>query len=270
MRTIKSIYYHNPSPQALEQMIVWIKSKGYRFISDDELYSILKSGSEPKEKLAFLSLDDGWRTNLALLPVIERHSVPMTVFVPIEPLAEGNYWWEYVSPDEERYKKMPHAQFVAEIEKAKNKRQLERSCMSEEELKLFASNPLVSVQAHTMSHPILPKVSEETLEYELSESKKRLELLIGKQVRFFSYPNGSFGEREIKAAAKYFDMAFTIKCRHIAPGTDIYQVPRIGLGGYSFFMDKIKYWRLWLAARELMWLLTHKEKYKKIPEYQDL
>jgi peptidoglycan/xylan/chitin deacetylase (PgdA/CDA1 family) len=54
------------------------------------------------------------------------------------------------------------------------------------------SNGGISFGAHTMSHPVLARLSLEKAQEEVSESKKKIEAMIGKQVDSFSYP---FGKR---------------------------------------------------------------------------
>ena len=44
--------------------------------------------------MAFISLDDGWRGNLKLLPIFEKYKVPMCIFITTGPIESGNYWWE--------------------------------------------------------------------------------------------------------------------------------------------------------------------------------
>lgn len=79
MKTIKSLYYHNPSPQGFEKMITHYQKRGYRFINLQELYEFLAGNKTLSEKLAFVSFDDGWQGNLHLIPIIEKYQVPTLV-----------------------------------------------------------------------------------------------------------------------------------------------------------------------------------------------
>lgn len=51
------------------------------------------------------------------------------------------------------------------------------------------------IGSHTVSHPILTKVSEPVLQTELNESKARLEAELGHAVKLFCYPNGNYDTR---------------------------------------------------------------------------
>jgi peptidoglycan/xylan/chitin deacetylase (PgdA/CDA1 family) len=50
----------------------------------------------------------------------------------------------------------------------------------------------VRIESHTATHPILPKVSGERLDLELTTSKARLEEILNRRIEHFCYPNGSF------------------------------------------------------------------------------
>ena len=53
----------------------------------------------------------------------------------------------------------------------------------------------VEIGSHTLTHPILTNVGDERLRRELSDSKSRLEEVLGHQVDLFCYPNGDNDER---------------------------------------------------------------------------
>lgn len=259
MKSIKSIYYHSPTPAQLERTIKWLQSKGYRFISCDELYDCVANKRPIKEKLVFLSLDDAWQSNLLLIPILEKYNVPVTIFAPAEPIESGNYWWEYVPKEEcEHFKTLAYDEFCKYLELLKEQQELTRSCMTADEIRSIANHPLVSIQSHTLTHPILTSQPEELMEKEIKESKERLEKLIGQRVYFFSYPNGSFSKREVECARSAYKMAFTTELRHITHNDDILALPRIEVTGL-YFRDKLKFYRVWPVLRKIgCWLLGRK------------
>ena len=66
------------------------------------------------------------------------------------------------------------------------------------------------IGAHGMTHRYLTDLSQADLEFEILESKDRLEQLIGYQVNSFAYPGGRFGKRVMETVAKAgFTSAFT-------------------------------------------------------------
>ncbi|MFQ6928453.1 MAG: polysaccharide deacetylase family protein [Parabacteroides merdae] len=201
-----------------------------------------------KEKVAYLSFDDGWQSNLNLIPIIDKYQAPITIFVSIDPLFSGNFWWEYALADgielRDKMKLMSYKNFVSSLESLKKKYSLERSVLTEQELVKIASHPLVSIQSHTMSHPILTNCDDEILSYELNSSKAYLENLLHHKIEAFSYPNGNFSNREIEAVKKAgYKMAFTTEYTPIQINhTNLYRIPRMAMntcGGYYENLSKI-------------------------------
>lgn len=60
----------------------------------------------------------------------------------------------------------------------------------------------VSIESHTVTHPILPNISADALDFELQTSKKRLEEVLNRRVEHFCYPNGSLNKNVEKAVEK--------------------------------------------------------------------
>lgn len=55
------------------------------------------------------------------------------------------------------------------------------------------------IGAHTLTHPDLTKLGDQTLKEEIEGSKKYLENLLGKEIQMFCYPKGLYSERVIRA-----------------------------------------------------------------------
>ncbi len=115
------------------------------------------------------------------------------------------------------------------------------------------SNNGVEIGSHTMSHPVLSKISAEEVDYEICYSKKYLESKLKKQVNTFCYPNGQpddINDYVINAVEK-------AGYRGAPLGSDLsnffpYKVPRIGvsnnkedflvkLAGIEYFGKKYNY-----------------------------
>ncbi|MET4215273.1 peptidoglycan/xylan/chitin deacetylase (PgdA/CDA1 family) [Bradyrhizobium sp. LB7.2] len=77
-------------------------------------------------------------------------------------------------------------------------------CLSWNEVKRFAADPLVTIGAHTISHCNLAKQSEEIATQEIAVSRARIEQALGRNVQHLAYPYGdrqAAGEREFALAA---------------------------------------------------------------------
>ena len=243
---ISSIYFHDPSPELFEMVVKWYVKHHYRFISLAELRQLLEAKSNPNDHLVFISFDDGWRSNLDLLPICEKYNAPITVFVATEPLVSGNYWWEYVekkydSAAKEALKKKTETEFYEELSQLKAETKLKRSAMTVEELKEFAKHPLVTIQSHTVNHPIITNLTDETLQMELVESKRQLEELTGDTIDVFSYPNGNVGQREIDALKKAgYKYAFTTEALDFdVENYQPYLLPRMAMNMHGGRYDNL-------------------------------
>lgn len=76
-------------------------------------------------------------------------------------------------------------------------------CMSWDELKAFAADPLVTIGAHTVTHANLAKQSEEAALRELRTNRADIEAAIGRKVEHLAYPFGdkcAAGPREFALA----------------------------------------------------------------------
>lgn len=68
------------------------------------------------------------------------------------------------------------------------------------------------IGAHTLSHINIGKIGQKELEYELKESKVRLERRLQQEIKFFAFPFGnmeSVGKDALKVAANYYHVIFS-------------------------------------------------------------
>ena len=63
---------------------------------------------------------------------------------------------------------------------------------------------VVSIGSHSMTHPILPMLSDAAIEVELRESRRVLEARLDRAVEFFSYPDGGVDWRVLAAARRHY------------------------------------------------------------------
>lgn len=82
---------------------------------------------------------------------------------------------------------------------------IDREVMDESELKaLAAADPLVRYGGHTLTHPVLSRISAEQLWEEIGQSMRQASAYGGREADAFAYPYGTacaIGEREFAAAA---------------------------------------------------------------------
>lgn len=92
-------------------------------------------------------------------------------------------------------------------------------------------NAGIDIGAHTITHPILTSLDNESARHEIHGSKQYLEMLTGRPVRLFAYPNGKVGvdfdERHVQMARDAgFSAAFTTSAGAATSKHDRFQLPR--------------------------------------------
>ena len=224
-----------------------------------------------------LTFDDGFRDNLSLLlPVPRRYHVPATVYVPsgapdrtldawpwrldeaIRRLAEitldvpglprrlsGQTWREkrtafrmltlYIHRD------IPSNRHVAEMLLPKwqvsEEALIAEHFASWDELRELASDPLITIGAHGVTHASLRDLGEDDALAEITYGKERLTAQLGIPVDHFAYPYGqrsNCGPREaaLVARAGFVTGATNIVGNIFAQHQEhLMLLPRIGLGG---------------------------------------
>ena len=110
-------------------------------------------------------------------------------------------------------------------------------CMSWDEVKGFAADPLVTIGAHSITHCNLAKQGEGVASHELRESRARIEQAVQKDVVHLAYPYGdriAAGPREFALArAAGYKTAVTTRPGMIfaESGRHLTALPRVSLNG---------------------------------------
>lgn len=109
----------------------------------------------------------------------------------------------------------------------------------------------VRIESHTISHPILTNVDAERLSRELIGSKSVLNEKLGREVRQFCYPNGSFDESVRKAVVDAgYQAAVTTNYGFCGPESEPFTLKRIdsqpaissfaqSVSGFESFRDRV-------------------------------
>lgn len=187
-----------------------------------------------------ITFDDGLKnTRNVALPLLRQYGAKATIFV-----LPGEIRWLWTAETRERlrfalehgidldglvlekkadinarvedFKKLPYDALCNLLEQISAKTQFEPSetwlaayeLMTADELRDLPED-LIELGGHSIHHPILPNLDSDRLAFEIVEGKKRLETLLGRPVKTFSYPNGDFDRRCLRLAEQHFDFAFT-------------------------------------------------------------
>jgi peptidoglycan/xylan/chitin deacetylase (PgdA/CDA1 family) len=259
------------SPELLERFIADAQQRGYTFASLDRICDALQAGAG--RQLLALTFDDGYRDNFTLAyPILKRLGIPFAVYVTTSfPDGEAVLWWYAVERLLQEHDQivltdgrlLPCRTNQEKLDAFVSLRQsiMELPCdrlgdsvnamfdqtsfdwrqmcaaevLSWDDLCELAKDPLVTIGAHTVSHPVLSALSVEQACAEMCDSRERIEAHIGVPVTHFCYPFGSrneVGAREFELARELgFKTATTTRWGNIFPRhrKHLHGLPRVPL-----------------------------------------
>jgi len=251
---IISLCFHSPSKVFFESSVSWLSKNGFHFISVNELEKISKGEIPFPKGAVVITVDDGWKSNFDnIVPIAVKNKIPVTIFINPEMVEKGNaYWWSYINEankkglvknSAEYYKSLNNDDRLKIIDEIALQVKLERQALTIEQVKEISGNSgVVSIQSHTVSHPILPKCSDERSAFEIIQSKKIIQEWTGKNVSHFAYPNGDYTQREIDTLKHTgYTVAFTTNQHYLSQDDlkDLYRLPRLLMLEDASFKENI-------------------------------
>jgi peptidoglycan/xylan/chitin deacetylase (PgdA/CDA1 family)/GT2 family glycosyltransferase len=174
----ESTYYL--SPRRFQRMMRWLLAAGYKTASTAQWLK-----DEFPRKCVLLTFDDGYDDLYdQLLPMVAEHRLTPVIFLVTDRIGATSIW------DQKFGFRSRNLLTLSQIR----------------EMQKYG----VEFGSHTLTHPFLPEVSHEQLRCEVSESKRRLEDLLGVEITTFAYPYGGVDRRVRAAVAEAgYKLAFT-------------------------------------------------------------
>ena len=197
------ICYHSVRKQNVErfkkQMAYLAKKCHVAKVSEIRFVS-----ANAKKVVAGITFDDAYTSVIEnAVPILKEHGLPAAVFVPTGNLGQPSNW------------EMPNT-YPDTNERV----------MNEEQVAELSKNGF-EVFSHTVSHPFLTEIDEDTLKSELLESKRELERIIGGEVPAIGYPHGAHDARVCNAARRTgYKLGFTIEPRMVDSSPDNMKIGR--------------------------------------------
>lgn len=263
-------------------------SENVNCISIDQVEESLKKN----DFFVVVTFDDGYKDNLTYaLPALESRKVPATIYVTTRFLEGDTSMWWYEIPSLLDYtnlfcfswqgrnyrlstrtlneKKMaykeirkilmslPYSDQEELLDTIRNKnprKTYPENVLSKKDILTLASNPLITIGAHTHHHPVLKNETTEFQINEISKSKSILEDFIGKPIEHFAYPFGHqshAGPREYETAKSLnFKTAVTTIARPLKEDANLLSLPRMSItkrNTITHLKSKINGWNFLLG-----------------------
>jgi len=121
-------------------------------------------------------------------------------------------------------------------------------CLSISQVKNLASEGLIEVGAHSVSHPVLSTLSINDQRAEICGSRDRLSTWIARPIGVFAYPYGTKGDYTSATAAIVREAGFSLACANftdvVMKREDLFQLPRVIVRDWDQdrFADALEHW----------------------------
>jgi peptidoglycan/xylan/chitin deacetylase (PgdA/CDA1 family) len=286
------------NPKWFENLIIYLKTQ-YKlvplsFFDDETNYS-------GNNELCSLTFDDGHRSVYdVVFPILKKHNVPAAIFIsPRSVQQHFNFWFQEVKGyDKEimvvilvreldlniqnrtslNYMSVLKTLSLSRINELISIYQQETNTVAKpflnlgvEEVKELRSSGLITFGAHTLFHPILRNEENDRVEYEISNSISELSVLLGEDVKYFAYPNGTpnidFGEREILALKKNnIKIALSTEPKFVNRHSNKMMFPRIGItkGSILFIRFRLYLGPIYSQIKSILLLKTEQSQRIKL------
>jgi peptidoglycan/xylan/chitin deacetylase (PgdA/CDA1 family) len=259
--------YHGVAPQGTAELAAQLRylARHFKVVSLGTMLDRIMNGSYPLADEIVLTFDDGLRNNLTVVyPILRELQLPATMFVCPALVESGEWLWNHemrcrlqmlAIPDlaELRMKLLTPGTTVDVIIEWMKTLPLQQRRMAEAIIRQATAGfqptaaqkeafdvmnwndlgsldcNLITVGSHTLSHPILTKLSSQEIEAEILESRRCLEQRLERKVDLFCYPNGAYDRRAYQLVQKTYRAAVTTETGLIdgTDGLDVHRLPRI-------------------------------------------
>lgn len=235
------------TPQVFAEQMRMLARK-YRVVGMEEVLHALSAKRELPPRAVLLTFDDAYCDFGEIAwPILRREKLPATLFVPtgFPDHPERAFWWDRLhrafaqsaqkkivlapvgeldlqSPQtlhaslkrtQNHVKTLPHdaaLQFIDDVcLRLDDQFVSHKSVLSWNELRTLQREG-VTLGAHTVSHPLMTKLSRERVRIEITQSQQDLQREIGNTLPIFCYPSGGHDDAVVALLREEgFQLAFT-------------------------------------------------------------
>ena len=202
------------SPEEFEKQIAWLVEEGFTFLFAREVEAAVRDGTMLPEKSVAITLDDGYLDNFEqAYPILKKYGAKATIFMTTVNLTRP-----------ERL----HAEHLVEMRQEQ-----------------------VRYGSHTVHHYDLTSLVPDVLEFELVESKRVLERILGEEIDSLAYPSGAYNEIVVLYAVNAgYRAGWKKGGGMVTPDEDLMLLPRVRVSGRHTTDDFIRKINSRLASLE--------------------
>lgn len=188
-----------------EKILKSLRANKYQTVFAGEMAAYLKRGARPPDNWVALTFDDGYRDFYThALPLLEKYQAKATIFI-----ITGVKGSAYLTP---------------------------------EQIKEIDQSGLVEIGSHSVTHPMLAKLSPERQSAELSDSKAYLEKLLREDITLICYPYGDYNAAVERIAQRVgYSFGFTYNHHPLQDSEDMFAIDRAsvwpGMNVIGFLKD---------------------------------
>ena len=184
------------SPEAFDRQMSFLKRRGYRVVSTDELCAMVAEGRRLPRNLVAITFDDGFQDNVEAVKILKKYNLPATIYIVVNWMDEPDY-------------------------------------LAGDDLDWIVRNSPVTFGSHTLNHVYLPKASVEKARNEVIGSKRAAQEKYGLAFTTFSYPAGGYTDEAIDAVKEAgYLCAFTTN-RGFQRAPHLYTLRRIKIADWD-------------------------------------
>ncbi|SCM83613.1 Polysaccharide deacetylase [uncultured Sporomusa sp.] len=233
------LMYHKVNPLVIDrntvhidnfkQQLQYLAQSGYQTITLAQYQECLTGRQVLPIRPIILTFDDGYEDNFThVLPLLKQYNMKGTIFVVAGGIGKPCSWL---------------------------RRHECNQLMTWEQLNKWLEAGM-EIGGHTMSHPMLSRLTDAAIRYELEASKELLEQELKTKIEFFCYPYGDLDDR-VKTLAQIvgYKAGIAIFNNVSLIHKDIYAIPRVGISSrlplWEFKLKVSRLYRCFIGMRKI-------------------
>ena len=226
---------HSVYPEEFENQIKYLIQKGYQIVDLDEIIH----PSNNFRKKVILTFDDGHKDNLYYTyPILKKYNIKATIFVVSDCVGKKGWLNE-------------NGELLEEKSLGSQRWEL----LSWEDLKKISDH--FNIEAHCATHRHLDKLDDKDLFYQVSEPKRKIKEMLGRDVNFFCYPFGEYNNKVIQNLVKsgylgacsskegvnfaFAENKFELKRNIVGSGITILQYRLVLNNGFKIYSNLLRF-----------------------------